>query len=142
MNRRVVVVGMLLALAGCGGLKGKEDDLPEQVRRFNEAVRWQNYEAAAAFVPIERREAFVDARQKEAANRRLANYAVRRVRQGPLPRGEAIVVVETAWYGLADPTVVNELRYQRWRFDKRRWWMVEETSEDPGPPAAPAPPAE
>lgn len=54
------------------------------------------------------------------------------MRQTTPPYSEAVVMVEMAWYDVADPTLRNETRYQRWRFEQHRWWMVDETAADPG----------
>jgi hypothetical protein len=143
-----------LLLSGCGGtFRGPEGNLTDQVRRYNEAVLWQNVGGAAHFVPSDQRKAFVKNQRDQLATRHVTEYTIREVRPGAKPDDEALVVVESSWYGISDTTLHTEVRYQQWRYRDRQWWMVGELKDDPAeqpdqngmgsssnPPPGPPPP--
>jgi hypothetical protein len=115
----------LLLLVACASRQKQTENLLETSQRFQEGLRWQRFEDAAALVPPEQRESFLDEHDKLSKELRIDDYEVIRVHFAT-SHDEAMVQVKYTWHldreGLVKETVTD----QRWRRHGNAWWMEEE----------------
>lgn len=145
--RRAVLVFLFAVLSGCGAQQSVEP-LEPAVRLYGDGIRWQRFDDAASRLPPERRDDFLDQRDRLHDDLRVHDYEIIRVRFGPEGR-RARVHVKYSWY-LESRGVVHETHaIQRWHRPAEVWLMVGEEHlrgepmpgiEDPEQkPDAPAP---
>lgn len=109
------------AAGGCGAAQTTEP-LDDAVQSYNDAIRWERFEAAAQRIPPELRDDFLDQRDRLHEDLRIHHFEVVRVRFGPQQR-RARVQVKYMWYLDSRGTVHETHAVQRW--DRRgRFWML------------------
>jgi hypothetical protein len=122
--RLVMRLIALLLLCACGAGQKANEDLLNNIRGYQEGLRWRRYEQAADYVAPDERASFLDRRDVIDKNLRIDEYEVMRV---TLSEGheEAIVQVRYTWHldtvGTVHETVVEE----KWTKDKPSWRIVE-----------------
>jgi hypothetical protein len=117
-------LAVVLVVAACAGsAQERNEALTDDVRSFQDGVRWKRYEEAAAFVPPDRREKFLDDRDEIDHDLRIDDFEVERVKVGS-GASEAIVQVRFTWHldsvGAVHETVVDE----RWKKAGKSWHIV------------------
>ena len=107
-------VGLLALLVGCGGTAKDSDDLIDEVRGYQEGLRWRRWEDAAARVPPGEREAFLDQRESLEEELSIDDYEITRVKMksgGKSVKEGAVVLVKYTWHvdsvGVVYDTVVE-----------------------------------
>jgi hypothetical protein len=87
-----------------------QESLIDDVRAFQEGLRWRKYDLAADYVPARVRERFLDAREEVDADLRIDDYEVERVKLADGDRAE--VRVRYTWHldsvGMVHVAVVDE----------------------------------
>ena len=122
MSRTQIVVGMVVALAGCGAGQQRAA-LMETVQSYNEGVRWQRFTAAAIAVPPAEREQFLDEREELADELRITEFEVVRVAE----RGDrADIQVKLTWFLESRGAVHDTWARQRWERQGSAWRVVDE----------------
>lgn len=121
---KLVIAATLAALAGAclpPGVQGHA--LSDAVRTYNEGVKWERFEAAAAVIPPAERADFLDERDQLAADLRITGTEVLQVDQ----RGRrAVVLVKLSWYRETEGIVRESVADQRWERQGKRWRLVGE----------------
>lgn len=111
-------------LLGCGAPQSTEP-LEPAVRVYADGIRWQRFDDSASRLPSERRDDFLDERDRLHEDLRVHHYEIIRVRYGPEGR-RARVHVKYSWY-LESRGVVHETHaIQRWHRPGDTWVMVGE----------------
>ncbi len=101
--------------------------LKESVDRFNEDIRWQDYEQAQAFVPKAQRERYWAEADRLKHDIRLTEYEVRDVSFSEDERYAAVILHYQYW-SLESPILRSVTLTQTWSFDeKKKAWEVEKT---------------
>ena len=118
------VLGSALVL-GCAGAQAVEP-LPQAVRGYNDAVRWQRFTAAAAHLDPARRDDFLDARDQLHEDLRINDFEVIRVR---LDRDgvRARVHIKTTWHLDSEGIVRDTHTVQTWHRAGKQWLLIRET---------------
>lgn len=122
---RVLVFAAAVALAtGCAGSGAeKTEALGESVRSYNEGIRWERFEVAAASLPARERARAVDDWDTRAHDLKISDYEVVKVDQ----RGKrAKVQVKLTWYKTSEGTVHETQAVQYWEHANKTWTLVDE----------------
>jgi hypothetical protein len=115
---------LLLALAACGGVQQRADDLMDSVRGYNEGVRWNRYETAAAAVPPKERDQFIEEREDLEKELHISDYDV--VRVGGAPNRTAHIEVKYTWFKDSEGIVRETRAIQTWERHGKAWMIVDE----------------
>ena len=119
-----VLVCCLLLWASCGGVQPAEP-LSDAVRAYNDALRWQRFDSAAARVTATDRDAFLDVRDQLHEDLRINNYEVIRVRfDGEESR--ARVHVKVTWHLDSQGIVHDTHTVQTWHREGSHWFLIRE----------------
>lgn len=134
MRRAISIALALCALPGCGQrFENHQTKLLDAYRSYNNSVRWQNWRAAAHWLPPAYRQAYLEEHlgsgSRSSVN--ITEYTVRDVDLPQEPGDRAYVVIERAWYRLPDMTVRRSIAYQSWHYVDRKWRLESETERDP-----------
>lgn len=106
---------------------------------YNNAMRWRNWEAAARYVPEDRRDDFMARKDGQGDRMRVTDFEVRDVRHDSRAK-RAFVIVEFAWHRYPSLTMERTRLRQEWDFlGGRSGWVlrdqteieIEEESDDP-----------
>ena len=135
-----------LLVSACGpGYQSSREKLHETATRFNDNVRWQRYRAAAAALPLDRRESWVAAMQRASQHFTVADYEVRPVEVGP---EQAVLEVDMVFHRVGGVVIEQMRRRQIWQYASGSWLLVSDMeiphTEGPPPDSLPelqAPPA-
>ena len=121
--KRLILAGLIVALTACsaGMPKSTAEKLQEAVYEYNRALRWNNIDTAATYLPVADRPAFL---KEHKGN-------------GTVIMGADVLAVEPDYdQDLAEVTVVYEWRApdgitvhdtrirQLWRFEEDTWRLV------------------
>jgi hypothetical protein len=126
MRKTIAALALTLAsLGACAGSQKTKSDLDEQVRNYNEGVRWERFSAAAASLPPPQRASFVDEMDQRAQDLKITDYEIVKVD----PRGprEARVQVKMSWYKESEGTVRETHSIQTWERRGKDWLLVDQT---------------
>jgi hypothetical protein len=117
---------MLLVVAACGPGLGavSEETLTDSVRDYNDGIRWQRWDNAAAYLPQPERSKWLDDQDALAKDLKITEYDVVRV----TPKGdkEAKVQIKMSWYKANEVTVHETHAMQTWEHHGKKWVLVEE----------------
>jgi hypothetical protein len=124
---RILTFCLLMACGmSCSGYQSTGAKLKNVVQRYNEAVRWRKYKAAAHFVRDVERKAYVNSRREAGADTKILDYEIVNVRQ-VLPNKEAEILVSFTWHQMPSNVVQTIHFKQKWIYGKnRKWWYVEQ----------------
>ena len=121
----VSVCAVAIAVLGCGASPKRAELVLDEVRGYNDGVRWQKTPQAALRIPPREREEFFDERDELADELRIADYEIIRVRQPG--RGErAVIQVKWTWHLDSKGIVHTTTSQQEWEMHGKRWLMVAE----------------
>lgn len=114
----------LVLLCACGAGQKANEDLINNIRSYEEGLRWRRYEQAADFVPPEERASFLDRREAIDKDLRIDDYEVVRV---TLAEGheEAVAQVRYTWHLDTVGTVHETVMECRWKKEKPGWRIVD-----------------
>lgn len=125
MTSRRILLALLVTstlATACGYYRSPADKLRESVLRYNDAVRWRHWKAAAAFVPAQRRDEFISRKEAEAETFRITDFEVRDVRQED--EGDtALVLIEFAWHRYPSLQVHRTRMRQTWSYETGAWLL-------------------
>ena len=113
------------AIAACAG-PGKAEPLANTVRAYNDAVRWQRFQVAAAHVPASRQDHFLDQRDRIHDDLRINDYEVIRVRYDQ-NGSRARVHVKFVWHRDSEGIVRDTHAVQTWHRQGKHWLLMRET---------------
>lgn len=117
---------ILMIAAGCGAAsQPRSEGLSETITAYNDSVRWERFETAAAAIPVRERTQFVDDMDERAHEVKITEYDI--VRVDPHGEREAKVQIKMSWYKNSEGTVHETYAMQTWEQRGKAWLMVEET---------------
>jgi hypothetical protein len=111
-------------LAACHPPKSG-DTLAESVQAYNEGVRWERYNMAAAHVPPAERAEFIDDSDERSKDLRITDYEVIRMEQRS--NNAAQVQIKMSWYLDSQQKLRETSAVQNWERHGKTWWVVDET---------------
>lgn len=120
-----LIASALISCASFGkGQKNNNENLVKSVEAFNNAVRWEEYKAAAAFLsPLERDE-FWDLSDRIQKNIRIMDFQVRDITLAD-DKLSGKAVIRYRYYSPSDPYVQSKTVHQKLRFDaKEKAWHI------------------
>jgi hypothetical protein len=128
----------VLVLVGCGALPKSSETLSESIRGYNDEVRWERFDRAAAFVPQTQRAERVDEWDERAHDLKITGYDIIKVDRRS--EREARVQVKLEWYRATDNTVHETHAVQTWERQGKGWVVVDEARlRGPEMPGLPEP---
>jgi len=134
-----MTIVIALSVAHCGGYQNTASKLKDSVYRYNNAVRWRNFKAAATHVDESLRKNYLDKRRAQGQNLKVLEYDIVSVRQVE-PNKKAEVQVRFTWHQLPS-NVIQKIQFkQHWVYGKnRKWWYIrqEEMKDKPKPASDP-----
>jgi hypothetical protein len=127
--RQTVALVLLVPLlaAGCAGVtqrKMNEEGLREAVVKFNDALRWRDYQHAVLWVASPQQEDFW--RQTEAMqdNVRIVEYQIQRL-QVDASSASGSVTLRYRFYKVQNPQLQFQNVQQRWQYlDQEANWRI------------------
>jgi len=126
MHRRLLLAAAALLLAGCEGIKNKEQAsrLDDSLRAYTEAVRWGNFETAAVFaVPRAGRAPAPD--PATLIGLKVTGYSVR-IDRVSADASDADVAVGFTYYHEDRGSIRDVEQRATWYFDERRGtWLMD-----------------
>jgi hypothetical protein len=126
MARFVAITFVLsLVVPACGGVTQRVEPLPDSVRIYNSAVRWQKFQDAASRLPPDQRDDFLDDRDQLAEDLRVDDYEVIRMRTSKDGR-RAKVQIKYTWHLDSKGIVRTTHTVQDWQRYGKVWVMAME----------------
>ena len=130
-----VLFGCLVvsSVTGCATqADGMQEKLYETTRAYNRALRWADYDRAAAYVPAESEDAFLDDHGKYEEELVMIDYNLTRLK---MEKGQGIATcrVNLSWHTDRDVVVRDTEVEQVWQFYKGQWFLVDERRVDGDP---------
>ena len=123
----------LVTLAGCANVgDGMKEKLYETTRAYNRALRWADYDRAAAYVPAEAEDEFLDDHSKYDEELVMIDYNLTRLKMEQ-QQGIATCRVKLQWHTDRDIVVHETEVEQVWQFFQGRWFLVDERRIDGDP---------
>lgn len=124
--RAALISPLFVLVAGCGAPAASHSEgLSETITAYNDSVRWERFETAAAAIPPRERTQFVDDMDERAHEVKITEYDI--VRVDPHGEREAKVQIKMSWYKNSEGTVHETYAMQTWEQRGKAWLMVEET---------------
>ena len=125
MNRRLALVGLLLATACLTTTQRREEDLLLNARMWNDDFRWGRWEIVGQSMPAEENALFQERRSLVDEDLVIADYEVTAIHF--LEQSHAATAdVKIEWYRKSDPTVRHASLQQRWEHRAGRWMMIKQ----------------
>jgi hypothetical protein len=121
--RRIAV--LCLVVAACGAQQRPGVELMDDIRTYQEGLRWRRWDEAALRLPPGRRDAFLETHEELDAELRIVDYEIERVRLAP-GSTTATVQVKYTWHLDSVGVVHDSIVEQRWRRVNRAWFLVAE----------------
>lgn len=135
-----LTLGALAISCGNANLKSRTQ-LRDDVRSYNDGIRWRNLPASSMLIPPKERDAFLEEREEVDEELRIGDYEVKRVRYNDA-RTRALVHVKWTWHMDNEGIVRDTTSRQLWKRYGKQWLMVEEFrvrgDEMPGIPEPPS----
>jgi hypothetical protein len=122
--KRLILMIAVGAIAACGGAQQRADDLMDSVRGYNEGVRWNRYETAAAAVPPKERDQFIEDREDLEKELHISDYEV--IRVGATKDRSAHIEVKYTWFKDSEGIVRETRAIQTWERHGKAWMIIDE----------------
>lgn len=134
MTRRprplLAMLAFVLLGTSCTGDESPGQKLEIAVNLFNNAVRWGNINAAAAYVPTDKRDAWVKRRRRLADTISILDYDLVDVRHLAITALDAEVTVSIQWSPKTSNVVETTTLLQKWKYiDTEKRWEMDEQKE-------------
>jgi hypothetical protein len=131
-------LSMCLVLAACsGGLPHEQETLDDVVRSFNESVKWERFDRAAARLPVKQRAQAVDEWDERSKDVKITEWEL--VKIDPHGKEEMRAQVKLSWYRESEQILRQTQEIQTWEHHGKTWVLVDEKHlrgpEMPGIPA-------
>jgi hypothetical protein len=112
--------------AGCATAgDGMQEKLYETTRAYNRALRWADYDRAAAYVPAEAEDAFLDDHGKFDEELVMIDYNLTRLKMEK-QQGIATCRVKLSWHTDRNNVIRDTEVEQVWQFFQGQWYLVDE----------------
>lgn len=127
MNSKLLGWVLVAAVAGgCGPAGKRQTPLIDQLREFNESVRWQQFDKAALSVPVLEREDFLDEREELAEDLEIDDFVIKRMRYRNARTWARVDVLYT-WHLDSRGIVHKTTARQIWEVSGKAWIITAET---------------
>lgn len=144
MTRALAIAALMVAACIPPAARGAA--LVDAAQTYNEGVRWERFEAAAAVIPPAERAEFLDERDQLAKDLRITQSEILQITEHGRT---AEVVVKHAWYSDREGTLHETVAAQAWERQGKAWRLVDEhrsrgdqmpglRDRDPAPEGEPA----
>src|SRR5262245_26377946 len=110
----------LVSLVACSSSSARGADLMNDVRTFQEGIRWQKHEMSADYVPAAPRERFRDAHEEIDKDLRIDDYEIQRVK-AEASGNDAYVRMKYTWHLDSVGTVHETTTEQHWELQGKIW---------------------
>ncbi len=116
---------LLVIVAGCAAPQQRVELLEDNVRGYEEGLRWRRYDDAAARRMPSQREAFLDERDRVDEDLRFDDYEIQRMK---MKRGHqaAQILVKVTWHLDSVGTVHDTIVEQDWELHGKYWMLRDE----------------
>jgi hypothetical protein len=117
---------LVISLAvGCMAGDGMQTKLRDASTEYNRALRWRDIDIAAAFLPVESKQAFMRAHEDVAKELIVVDYELMRL---DLDKTTGVAASRAQiWWHTNDTTVIeNTLVDQLWQFHEGKFVLVDE----------------
>ncbi|MGA2225111.1 MAG: hypothetical protein ABSH41_11795 [Syntrophobacteraceae bacterium] len=128
----IFILFLALVPASCASTGAHDEKkllelLKASIETYTSAYRWEDYDAAAAFVPADRKEQFWAEVDRFKGKIRIADYQVREVTpEEKGHRGTAIIYLQ--YWRVAAPNLLTLTITQKWFFiEKDKCWKVSDS---------------
>ncbi len=126
-----LIVFLALIVASCASTGGQEKKLEESLKSsvdaFNADFKWEDYSAADAFVPSDKKEAFWAEVDKFKGKIRLTEYELREVTLKDRS-GSATALLHFQYWRPEAPTLESVTFTQKWYYiEKDKLWKVSDS---------------
>jgi hypothetical protein len=125
-----IIVLLALILAACastgssGDYKKRSELLSTSVEAFNGAVKWEDYSAAATFVPPGKKDEFWAEVDRFKGKVRIVEYQIREL-ENEEKSCSATVILYFQYWRTDSPTVQNLSINQKWYYiEKEKQWKL------------------
>jgi hypothetical protein len=115
---------MCVLLAACATPAGQSDTLNETIRSYNDAIRWERFDNAAAALPPALRAQTVDDWDERAHDLKITEYDI--VKVDSKGSREARAQIKMSWYKNSEGTLRETQLIQTWEKHGKGWLMVDE----------------
>lgn len=120
----VVLTSPVLGL-GCATADGMQEKLYDATRGYNRALRWGDFDRAAAYIPDAAVDAFLSQSERVEDKLVILDYQLSRLKLDK-QTGQAASRVEIQWHTddrlIVEETIVD----QTWQFYEGQWYLVDE----------------
>jgi hypothetical protein len=118
---------------GCANAgDGMQEKLYETTRAYNRALRWADYDRAAAYVPAEAEDAFLDDHGRFEEELVMIDYNLTRLKMEQ-QQGIATCRVKLSWHTDRSNVIRDTEVEQVWQFFQGQWYLVDERRVDGEP---------
>jgi molecular chaperone DnaK (HSP70) len=121
-----MLVAAALMVTACGGSAKRSHDLQNDVRLYNEGVRWVNLPQAAVRILPSEREDFLDEREELEEELRIDDFEIMRLKTEGESQETATVQIKWTWHMDREGIVRTTTSRQAWRRYGSRWIMMKE----------------
>jgi hypothetical protein len=139
IRTRIFAASALFGLLSFGGptgcataADGMQEKLYETTRAYNRSLRWADYDRAAAYVPPESEDAFLDDHGKFEEELVMIDYNLTRLKMEK-QQGIATCRVKLSWHTDRSNVVRDTEVEQVWQFFEGQWYLVDERRVDGEP---------
>ncbi|MDX9722944.1 MAG: hypothetical protein RBU37_19495 [Myxococcota bacterium] len=131
MPRLLALLALLCCVACSGARPSPEETLSRSLTTFHSHLLFGRYDDAAAYLPLEQREAFLEYYQGTDDDLKITEFEIARSELAPT-RDSAKVEVDLSWYQLPSMTVKTSKMVEKWEYDSafERWTLVEHKVKD------------
>jgi hypothetical protein len=121
--RRILALSVFL-LGACAGIQKDTEDFMDDLRSFQEGIRWRKYEMTVDYLPTSARERFLSSHDEMDNDLRIDDYEVQVVHLEDEHRA-ATVTVKYTWHldsvGNVHDTTVEE----KWKKLGKNWHIID-----------------
>ncbi len=121
-----MLVAVTMTMTACGGSAKRSHDLLNDVRSYNEGVRWVKLPQAATHILPAEREAFLDTREELEEELRIDDFEIMRLKTDGKEQELAKVQIKWTWHMDRQGIVKTTTSRQDWRRYGSRWIMLKE----------------
>jgi hypothetical protein len=114
-----------IAISGCAATDGMVEKLYDSTRAYNRSLRWADWDRAAAYVPVESSDAFMESHQAVDDRLVMLDYNMTRIEVDKV-NGVAASQVEISWHTETNLVVRHTTVNHLWQWHDGKWVLVDE----------------
>ncbi len=141
LSRNAALLGLFVLLGTACSADGMADKFHEATSSYNRSLRWGDYDRAAAHLPAQSIDAFIDSHFETKQEIVVLDYEIIRMKLDKV-NGIAADRVQLSWHTKDELFVKETTVDQLWQYHDGRWVLVDERRQDGEPVAFFAEPPE